>query len=116
MTDEQRDPAVAGKTIRFRWTGGPTQGTTHEHVFHRDGTVEWRAVGDGAKQDGAPETPDRPRYSAVVVADGVTLVSYLAASGYTLTVVLNHRTGELTGIASSSTEWFPVQGRFEVVG
>ncbi len=24
------------------WTEGPTQGATHEHVFHRDGTVEWR--------------------------------------------------------------------------
>ena len=116
MTDEQRDPAVAGKTIRFTWTGGPTQGSTHEHVFHDDGTVEWRAVGDGAKQGGAPETPDRPRYSAVPVAERVSLVSYLAASGYTLTVVLNYATSEITGIASSSKEWFPVKGEFEVVG
>jgi hypothetical protein len=49
------------------------------------------------------------------VADGAYLVSYLAASGYTLTVVLNFRDRQLIGVASSAKEWFPVRGTFEVV-
>ena len=33
---------VCGKTIRLSWADDPTKGTTQEHVFHKDGTVEWR--------------------------------------------------------------------------
>ena len=43
------------------------------------------------------------------------LVSYLAASGYTLTVVLNFSDRQLIGVASSAKEWFPVRGTFAVV-
>lgn len=50
------------------------------------------------------------------VADGIYAVSYLAASGYTLTVVLNFHTRKMVGFASSAKEWHPVQGTFEVVG
>jgi hypothetical protein len=49
------------------------------------------------------------------VADGVFLVSYLASSGYTLTVALSFPSRNLFGIASSAKEWFPLQGTFEVV-
>ena len=31
---------VSGKTIRLSWGDGPTKGTTQEHAFHKDGTVE----------------------------------------------------------------------------
>ena len=35
---------INGKTIRLSWTDGPTKGTTQEHVFHKDGTVEWHSI------------------------------------------------------------------------
>jgi MoaF N-terminal domain len=118
MTEPSRDPAIRGKTIQFRWTEGPTEGVTHEHVFYPDGTVEWRdttpqsAEGKQPRQSGPPE---RPAYAAVAVADGVYIVSYLAPSGYTLTVVLNFQNRRLIGFASSAKDWFPVRGTFEVV-
>ena len=119
MTQPTRDPAIRGKRIQFRWTEGPTKGRTYEHVFHPGGTVEWRdttpsqsAEGKQPRQSGPPE---RPAYAAVAVADGVYVVSYLAESGYTLTVVLNFQNQQLIGFASSAKEWFPVRGTFEVV-
>ena len=118
MTEPSRDPAIRGKTIQFRWTEGPTKGTTYEHVFHPDGTVEWR---DTKPPQSAEERqprlsgPERPAYAAVAVADNVYIVSYLAPSGYTLTVVLNFQNQQLIGFASSAKEWFPVRGTFEVV-
>ncbi len=39
MKDVDRAAAIRGKTLRFIWTEGPTQGRTHDHVFHPDGTV-----------------------------------------------------------------------------
>jgi hypothetical protein len=111
MDHTDRAEAIRGKTVRLTWTEGPTQGSTHEHVFHRDGTVEWRDA-DAAAKGGAKE---RPPYAAVEVADGVYAVSYLAASGYTLTVVLNFRDQKVVGFASSAKDWHPVRGRFEVV-
>lgn len=120
MTELSRDPAILGKTIQFRWTEGPTKGTTHEHVFHPDGTVEWhevkpsQSVPAGSRPQQS-EPSERPAYAAVAVADQAYLVSYLAESGYTLTVVLNFRDRQLIGFASSAKEWFPVRGTFESV-
>jgi hypothetical protein len=112
---------VRGRTIRFSWTEGPTKGTTHEHVFHEDGTVEWHAVSNEKNKPAATEAdrnrtqPERPRYSSVEVTDDFWLVSYLASSGYTLTVVLNYEDGSMVGIASNEKNWFPLRGRFHVV-
>jgi hypothetical protein len=113
MEQMERAEAIRGKTIRLTWTEGPTRGMTHEHVFHRDGTVEWRDA-DAAGKGGAAK--ERPAYAAVEVADGVYAVSYLAPSGYTLTAVLNFRDQKVVGFASSAKDWHPVRGRFEVVG
>jgi hypothetical protein len=119
MTDVQRRTAIRGNTIRLTWTDGPTRGKTHEHVFHDDGTVEWRETASapeagptGTQQTGAKE---RPEYAEMRVSDDIYVVSYLAASGYTLTVVLNFREHRMVGFASSSKEWHPLQGTFEVV-
>ena len=112
MTEPIRDSAVRGKTIQFRWTDGPTKGMTHEHIFHLDGTVEWHDPKHRAEERGPAE---RPSYAAIPVADGAYIVSYLAASGYTLTVVLNFQDQQLIGFASSAKEWFPVRGTFQVV-
>ena len=112
MPGVQRAPAIRGRTIRLTWTDGPTKGTTHEHVFHDDGTVEWRDAAN--PQKGAPPK-ERPEYAAMKVADDIYAVSYLAPSGYTLTVVLNLGDHSVVGFASSSKDWHPVQGTFEVV-
>jgi hypothetical protein len=45
----------------------------------------------------------------------VYLVSYLAPSGYTLTVTLNFRDQQLVGFVSSAKDWYPVRGTFQVV-
>jgi hypothetical protein len=121
MADPQRADAIRGKTIRLTWMDGPTKGKTHEHVFHEDGTVEWRDADATAKApesktaDPGPAGRERPPYAAMKVTDEVYVVSYLAASGYTLTVVLNFRNQQTAGFASSAKEWYPIQGRFEVV-
>lgn len=120
MSEPIRDPAIRGKVIQFKWTEGPTKGTTHEHTFHEDGTVEWRDAeqAEAPRSGGGPPqrgTPEKPVYAAIEVAEQAYLVSYLAASGYTLTVVLNFRDKQLIGFASGAKEWFPIRGTFEVI-
>ena len=112
MTSITPAAAVRGKTIRLHWTEGPTKGSTHEHVFHQDGTVEWHDPKAPQKPGAAKE---RPQYGASKVADDIYAVSYLAPSGYTLTVVLNFRDHGMVGFASGAKEWYPLQGTFEVV-
>jgi len=121
MNDVERAPAIRGRTIHLTWTGGPTQGMTHAHVFHQDGTVEWydaasppegRSSHAGEKGTSGKE---KPEYAAVRVTDDVYAVSYLAGSGYTLTVVLNFSDRRVVGFASSSKDWHPVQGTFKVM-
>lgn len=111
-TDLEHAAEIAGKRIRFIWADGPTAGKTHEHLFKPDGSVEYAPVENGV----AGRFTSEKRYAAFKVAPDVFLVSYLGSSGYTLTVALNFRVGSLCGVASGAKEWFPVKGRFEVVG
>lgn len=102
--------AVRGRTIRFIWTEGPTKGSTYEHAFHEDGTVEFHKVGG----EGGKPTREK-QYAAERISDDVYLVSYLGSSGYTLTTALNFADKSLTGFASGAKEWHPVKGKFEIV-
>lgn len=109
---------VGGKIYRFHWTEGPTKGQVHEHLFHKDGTVEWHGVpAEGPPGAAAhPQTPkaERPPYLAADVGDEVVLVSYRSpASGFTLTVALNFFDESVTGVASNQDTWVPVKGRFD---
>ncbi|MEP6687889.1 MAG: MoaF N-terminal domain-containing protein [Gemmatimonadales bacterium] len=122
MGDIPRASAVRGTTMRWTWTDGPTKGKVHEHVFHDDGTVEWHDGGASAKAPPkspadakASGLPERVPYAAFEVTPKIFAVSYLATSGFTLTVVLDFATKAIVGIASGAKEWFPVQGTFEVV-
>ena len=118
-----QEQEVRGKTMHWTWTEGPTKGATHEHVFHDDGTVEWRAVGgerqkqDGASKDGGRNAKkEHPEYAAMKAADGVVAVSYQSPeSGYTLTVVLNFNDHRMVGFASGAKDWYPVKGTFKIV-
>jgi hypothetical protein len=121
MSDTQLAPAIRGATLRWTWTEGPTSGKTYEHVFHEDGTVEWREVGGQrsaapAKESGrAGKEPERAPYAAFEVRPDVFAISYRASSGFTLTVVLDDATGDIVGFASNSDSWFPVRGTSERV-
>ena len=113
MSDVQRAAEIRGKTMNWTWTDGPTKGKTHVHDFHEDGTVEWRDAGTPKKDGPAKE---RVEYAAIKVGNGIYLVSYLAPSGFTLTVALNFHDSKIVGFASGAKEWHPIQGTFEVVG
>ena len=123
MTATKISDQVKGKTIRLSWTDGPTKGTTHEHIFHLDGTVEWHSVGGEEKGASEPKVtgskvvqkPERPPYAGIKIVDEVCMISYLSESGYTLTVVLNFSNQTTVGIASNEKTWVTVRGRFEVV-
>lgn len=123
MSPNKAVPELAGSTLRFTFTDGPTRGKTYEHAFSEDGTVTFRDV-DGAETSrsrdangnaGGTESKEAPRYGAFRVGDHIQAISYLASNGYTLSVVLDSNTGELQGFASNDKEWYQLRGTFEVV-
>jgi hypothetical protein len=73
-----------------------------------------RAEAVAGSQKGSP-AKEQPEYGAAKVANEIYAVSYLAGSGFTLTVVLNFRDRSMAGFASGAQDWFPVRGAFEVV-
>ena len=115
MTNANR---ISGHTIRLAWTEGPTKGHTHEHVFHKDGTVEWHAVNATQK----PASDDKPKkaaekvpYAATQVTKDVGVFSYKSGADFTLTAVLNFVDHGVVGFASGGKDWFPVEGTFDIV-
>jgi hypothetical protein len=114
MRDVERADAIRGKTISLKWTEGPTKGKTYDHVFHVDGTVEWHERDAKVTETPKGAAKERPEYGAMKITDEIYAVSYLAPSGFTLTVVLNFRDNRMVGFASGANQWFPLRGTFEV--
>lgn len=112
MANPTSPESLKGKTLRWSFTDGPTAGMTFEHSFNQDGSVTWRMEGKEGKE-GKPTRVDN--CAAVKVDDSVFAVSYLGESGYTLTVVLNFRSGEAIAFGSNDKEWSQQKGSFEVV-
>ena len=112
MTTTQAERrALLGRTIRWRFNDGPVAGQTFEHTFDTDGSVVWRSV-DG--QD--PSELHHEKFAAVApVSDDVVVVSYVSASGYTLTVALNLATSQMVGFASGHDTWAQQKGTFELL-
>ena len=102
---------LTGKTIKWTFVDGPTAGATFEHSFNDDGSVTWRAL-DG-QWKGA--TAREKSYVAVKVNEKTWVISYLAASGHTLTVVLNFDDNRVVGLASNDKSLSSLNGTFELL-
>ena len=102
--------SLTGKTLRWTFADGPVAGKTYEHTFNVDGSVVYRSV-DG----NVPGTPTREKMCATDrINDHVFVISYLAVSGYALTVVLNFADHRMVGFASNEEAWYRQQGTFEI--
>ena len=42
MTKHMKIDSLYGKTLRGTFTDGPMAGATYEHIFHQNGTVDFR--------------------------------------------------------------------------
>jgi hypothetical protein len=103
--------SLLGRTIRWTFSDGPVKGQTFEHTFNDDGSVVWRSIGGKTST-----TLNRESVGAVApVNDQVTLVSYLASNGFTLTVALNFVDMQMVGFASNGQTWAMQRGSFEVL-
>jgi hypothetical protein len=107
----QHMSSFTGKIIRWRFADGPSAGTLFEHEFHEDGSVTWRIVDGEHKGASAREKS----YVAVKVNERTWAVSYLAASGHTLTVVLDFGDSRAFGFASDAKSSYSFNGTFELV-
>lgn len=103
--------SLAGRTIRWVFDDGSMAGITIEHSFDDDGSVTWRMM-DGQHQGASGREKS---YGATRVNESVWAVSYLAASGHTLTAVLDFDEGRVYGFASNNTSWESSHGRFNMV-
>ena len=103
--------SLTGKRIRWKFVDDPMGDTTYEHSFNEDGSITWRII--EGKYAGATAT--EKSYAAVKVNDKTWVVSYLAASGHTLTVVLNKDDGKAIGFGPNDKSWTPLTGTLNFV-
>ncbi len=108
---EPKSDEIRGKTLRWTFADGPMAGVPFEHNFNEDGSVVWRVLGGPMKGSSAQEKD----YAAVKISEDVSAISYLSASGHTLTVVLNFKNKHMNGFASNDKTWFSMTGTFETV-
>lgn len=101
---------LSGKTVRWTFVDGPMP-TAFEHVFRQDGSLVWRVL-DGDMKGASGEEKE---YSSARVAEDVYAVSYLAASGHTLTVIMNVKSKQMYGFASNDKQWFALHGTVDSI-
>ena len=102
--------SLIGRTVRWTFADGPVAGKSYEHTFNTDGSVVYRSV-DGE----VPGKATRERVCATDrISDDIFVISYLAVSGYTLTVVLNFQDHRMVGFASNEEAWYRQHGTFEL--
>ena len=96
---------IAGKTIRWTYDDGPMAGKQFEHMFGDDGHVSYHEIGK-------PGGKTKPTYQVERINDDVCVVSYLGDAGYTLTSVLDRKTGSVTSFASNEKQLVVQHGTF----
>ncbi len=99
---------IRGQRISWKFIDGPTAGKSFEHDFHEDGTLAY-------KLEGSDKSTAEKRYEVAQVAEKVFAVAYLAASGWTLTTILDFETGSVVGFASNEKQLAVQHGTFHVV-
>ena len=103
---------ITGHSLRWTFSDGPMAGKSFDHTFSRNGNVSFREVGADPGAKGARAD----RYEVASVGQDVHAVSYLAPSGYTLTVVLDYKSLKLVAFASNENSLTMQQGTFEPLG
>jgi hypothetical protein len=103
---------ITGHTVRWKFNDGPMAGKSFDHTFSRNGNVSYREVGS----DPNAKAGNAGRYEVATVGQDVHAVSYLASSGYTLTVVLDYKTLKLVAFGSDEKSLTMQQGTFEPLG
>jgi len=103
--------SLTGRTIEWTCDDGPMAGVKIEHTFDADGSVTWR-IADGPDKGASRKEKS---YGAVKVNDKTWVLSYLAASGHTLTVVLNLDDRRAIAFGSNETSWELMHAGFEFV-
>ena len=108
------DP-LRGKTLRFTFDDGPMAGKIYDHAFGTDGTVTWSDATPGgtARASAAPDPESTATYEFERVNADVYVVTYLSKAGYTLTSVVDARTGTLVSFASNETSLSVQHGKAE---
>jgi hypothetical protein len=108
---------IKGMTVRWTFEDGPMAGKTFEHTFAADGTVTWRGVDADARagQTKAPAKDPAATYRVEPLSHDVLVVSYLGASGYTLTSVLDFKAGRMVAVASNEQQIVIQRGTFEEI-
>jgi hypothetical protein len=102
--------SLIGRTIRWTCDDGPMAGVTIDREFFPDGSVSWTIV--SGEHKGASR---REKACATVKAsDQIWVMSYLAASGHTLTAVLNLDDAQVFGFGSDEKTLTAVRGSFEI--
>lgn len=99
---------LGGKTIRWTYADGPMKGKHFEHSFTGDGTVTWKEAGDAK-----PSADSRAKYQFHRISDDVYVVSYLSNHGFTLTTVVDERSGAIVSFASSEKDLVMQRGSLE---
>jgi hypothetical protein len=84
------------------------KGKHFEHAFGSDGTVTFKEAADAK-----PSADSKAKYRFERISDGVYVVSYLSSHGFTLTTVVDERSGAIVSFASNEKDLTVQHGSLE---
>lgn len=95
-----------GTVLKYIWNEGAFKGGEYRVDLLEDGKLRWEGLAGAEKGESAVEDS----YYTTRLADDVYLLSWLEGIGYTVSLVIDVKANEVTGIASNNTEHYPLKG------
>lgn len=95
-----------GTTLKYVWTEGAFKDGEYQVDLLEGGKLRWEGLAGAEKGDSAVEES----YFTTKLADDVYLLSWLEGIGYTVSLMVDVKAKEVTGIASNNEEHYPLKG------
>lgn len=95
-----------GTVLKYVWTEGAFKDGEYRVDLLEGGKLRWEGLAGAEKGDSAVEES----YYTAQLAENVILLSWLEGIGYTVSLMIDVKTKEVTGIASNNEEHYPLKG------
>lgn len=94
-------------SVTYTWTEGAFKGGKYTLTILGDKKLKWEGLAGPEKDMSATEE----KVSITKLGDNRTLITWLEAVGYTVTIVVNAKSGDVHGVVSNQKEHYMLIGK-----
>jgi len=96
-------------SVTYTWNEGAFKGGQYKLDIINDKKIKWLGLAGAEKDKSATED----KVSITALGDSRTMITWLESVGYTVTVIVNAKSGEVHGVVSNQKEHYVLVGKVD---